>query len=418
MTVDVHASASRDAQYPDFPVSEYHARFRRLRAAMERQNLDAVVISNRTNHRYFSGFCAEVYETQHYYFFALLACDEAIEPVFLCTDFFETAQTTWIPELRYWAWPKNMYMSKESPGVSLLAEVIAERGLAEARIGMELSNDMHAHIGVDHVLQLRERLPHVRWADASDAIMDVRAIKSPAEIERLRKASAITAHAVRHGFESIRPGMTEVELTQAMAGRCHELGATDIRFMTNYAGPRRMWADAMPTYYAIQAGDLVQFDGGCLVDGYWCDFKRMCSVGKPSPNDLRDYEIAREGIEESTASLRAGVTPREVVQAAFDVNRKHGYDGFVDWCHAAGYEAIGHGLGLDIHERPGLAFHNEEPLVANMVLSIEPFVTLDGIYPWKDAVGKFGLEDCVLITDDGHEILTDESIISHELFVV
>jgi Xaa-Pro aminopeptidase len=408
----------REAQYPDFPLSEYHLRYKRLRQTMERQGLDAILISNHSNHRYFSGFCAEVFALYHYYFFALLPRDKALEPTFLCTNAFPVAATTWIQEMRFWEWPKNMYMSKESPGISLLAKVLREKGLAESTIGMELSSDMHAHIGIDHVLQLRALLPEVKWTDASDAVMEVRAVKSLSEIERLRKAALISAQAVRHGFESIVPGLTEVELTQKMAAHCYELGATDIKYLINYAGPRRMWADAMPTYYKIQKGDLIQFDGGCLVDGYWCDFKRMCSVGKPKEEDQRHYDIAREGIETATAMFKAGVKPSDIVQAAFDVNRKHGYGDFVDWCHRAGWEAIGHGVGLDVHERPGLAFHNHQPLQANMVVSIEPFITLDGAYPFIEAKGKFGLEDSVLITDDGFEVLTDESIISHDLMMV
>jgi Xaa-Pro aminopeptidase len=408
----------REAAYPDFPLSEYRQRYERLRRAMERHGLEAILISNRSNHRYLSGFCAEVFALYHYYFFALLPRDEALEPTFLCTNAFPVAATTWIQETRFWEWPKNMYMSKESPGITLLAKVLREKGLAESRIGMELSSDMHAHIGVNHVLQLRELLPDVKWADASDAIMEVRAVKSPAEIERLRKAALISAKAVRYGFESVVPGMTEVELTQKMAARCYELGATDIRYLINYAGPRRMWADAMPTYYKIQKGDLIQFDGGCLADGYWCDFKRMCSLGKPKVEDQRHYDIAREGIETATAVLKAGVKPSDIVRAAFGVNRRHGYGEFVDWCHRAGWEAIGHGVGLDVHERPGLAFHNHQPLEANMVVSIEPFITLDGVYPFIQATGKFGLEDSVLVTANGFEVLTDEAIISHDLMVV
>jgi len=408
----------REAQYPDFPLSEYKQRYERLRQSMGKQGLDAILISNRSNHRYFSGFCAEVFALYHYYFFALLTRDESLGPVFLCTNAFPVSATTWIQEMRFWEWPRNMYMTKESPGITLLGKVLHEKGLEKSTIGMELSSDMHAHIGIDHVLQLRELLPQIKWVDGSDSIMEVRTVKSPAEIERLRKAAIISAKAVRYGFESIAPGMTEVELTQKMSARCHELGATDIKYLINYAGPRRMWADAMPTYYKIQKGDLIQFDGGCLVDGYWCDFKRMCSLGKPKDEDRRHYDIAREGIETATSALRPGVEPSHVVQAAFDVNRKHGYGDFVDWCHRAGWEAIGHGVGLDVHERPGLAFHNHQPLEANMVLSIEPFITLDGVYPFIQAKGKFGLEDSVLITADGFEILTSESIISHDLIVL
>ena len=125
----------REAQYPDFPLSEYQQRYKRLRQTMERHGLDAILISNRSNHRYFSGFCAEVFALYHYYFLALLPRDEALEPTFLCTNAFPVAATTWIQEMRFWEWPKNMYMSKESPGITLLAEVLREKELAESIVG-------------------------------------------------------------------------------------------------------------------------------------------------------------------------------------------------------------------------------------------------------------------------------------------
>jgi Xaa-Pro aminopeptidase len=410
---------ARTASYPDFPKKEYEQRLFRLRGEMEQRGLDAIVITNETNHRYFDGFSARVYEIYHYYYFSVICRDASIEPVFLCSHGFdEICKTSWISDIRFWDITPDFYMSKESPGVRKLADVIDDLGLGESVIGMELSNDAHAHMGVEHVLQLRELTPKARWVDSSDAIMAVRAVKSTAEIEKLRRAAEISAEAVRVGFESVRPGMTEWELSQKMASRMFEMGGTDIRYLTNYAGPRRMWADAMPSYYEIQKGDLIQFDGGCMVDGYWCDFKRMCSVGKPSDEDQRHYDIAREGIEAATAVVKAGLPASETVNVAFEVNERRGYGKFVEWCRSYGWQAIGHGLGLDVHERPGLSARNNAPLESNMVICVEPFVTLDGAYPFWEARGKFGLEDVVLVTAEGHEILTSESIVSHDLMIV
>ena len=409
----------RTAQYPDFPVQEYHERYRRLRDEMDQRGMDAILITSETNHRYFDGFSAKVFSLYHFYFFAILPRDESLGPVFMCSHGFDhICSTTWLPEIRFWDISPDFYMTKTSGGLATIADVIKEKGLAESTIGLEMSNDMHAHLGLEHFEELRNLSPGVNWVDSSDAIMEVRAVKSEVEIEKLRTAAQITAQAVKHGFESLSPGMTEWQLTQKMLERMFELGATDVRYITNYAGPRRMWADAMPSYYQIQKGDLVQFDGGCMVDGYWCDFKRMASVGKPNDSDQRHYDIAREGIEQANAVVKAGVKASDVVRAAFDVNRKHGCAEFVDWCHAYGWQAIGHGLGLDIHERPGLAASSQRPLEANMVVCVEPFVTLDGDHPFWTAKGKFGLEDVLHVTEEGHEILTSESIISHDLFIV
>ena len=408
----------RTALYSDFPVDEYKQRYQRLRREMERRGMDAVLISNETNHRYFTGFTARVFSLYHYYFFALLPRDESLQPIFLCARGFDSiCQTIWLPEIRFWDISPDFYMTKTSGGLGLIGKVIEEMGLAESAIGLEMSNDMHAHLGLEHFAELRDRTPGVSWVDSSDAIMEVRAVKSPAEIEKLRKAAQISAQAVKDGFESLVEGMTEWELTQKMTARLFELGATDVRFVTNYAGPRRMWADAMPTHYKIQKGDLIQFDGGCMVDGYWCDFKRMACMGEPSEADQHFYDIAREGHEQACAVVRAGARVCDVVEAAFDVNRKRGCGDFVDWCHSYGWQAIGHGLGLDVHERPGLAATSQRPLEANMVICVEPFVTLNGVSPFWEAEGKFGLEDVVLVTEDGHEVLTSESIVSHDLFV-
>lgn len=407
-----------DAEYPEFDKPEYLERYRRLRLAMADDGLDAIVVTNELNNRYFAGFLGKVFALDNYYFFTFLPRDEFLEPTFLCAKGFPISATSWIADKRFWNWPEDLYANKQSPGVPALAEVIHEKGLAKGMIGIEMANDMHPHMGVAHIQELYDAVPGVSFVDGSDAIMRVRSVKSAGEVERLRRAAQVSAQGVRFGFESLRPGMTEMKLTQIMSARMLELGATDIRFLVNYAGPRGMWADAMPSYYEIQKGDLVQFDGGCIVDGYCCDFKRMCSLGPPSAKDQEYYDIAREAIEASTELLRAGTLPTDVVKAAFDVNRKHGYGDFVDWCHRGGWEAIGHGVGLDLHERPGLAMHNHEPLEANMVVSIEPFITLDGVFPFWDAKGKFGLEDSVLITEDGHEVLTRESIISHDLMVV
>ena len=408
----------RTAQFADFPVQEYQGRYQRLRDEMDRCGLDAVLITSESNHRYFASFTAKVFSLYHFYFFTLLPRDESLVPTFMCAHGFDhIATTTWLPEIRFWDISPDFYMTKSSGGLQMIANVLKEKGLSESAIGLEMSNDMHAHLGVDHFQQLKELTPGVTWQDSSDAIMEVRAIKSIGEIEKLRKASRISIQAVREGFESLVEGMTEWELTQRMTSRMFQLGATDVRYITNYAGPRRMWADAMPTHYKIAKGDLVQFDGGCMVDGYWCDFKRMASIGKPNEKDQRYYDIAREGVERATETVRAGAKASDVVKAAFNVNREHGCGEFVDWCNAYGWQAVGHGLGLDIHERPGLAARSDRPLEANMVVCVEPFVTLDGVFPFWNAAGKFGLEDVVLVQPDGYEILTDKSILSHDLFL-
>ena len=116
--------------------------------------------------------------------------------------------------------------------------------------------------------------------------------------------------------------------------------------------------------------------------------------------------------------MKPGVPFNAPLQAAFAVNNGAGFHAFSQWCLESGWSAIGHGLGLDVHEQPGLSATNTAVLQENMVLSVEPFITLNGVYPFWEANEKFGLEDVVLITEDGTEILTSEERITHDLWVV
>ncbi len=218
-----------EAEYAEFDKSEYQERYRQLRLEMEEEGLDAILVTNELNNRYFAGFLGKVFALDHYYFFTLLPRDESLEPTFLCANGFSVAATSWIDDRRCWDWPENFYASKESPGVAAVANLIREKGLSQATIGVELANDMHPHIGISHVQELYQSVPDVSFVDGSDAIMKVRAIKSAGEVERLRRAARISAKGVRFGFESLHSGMTEMRLTQIMSAHMLEMGATDIR---------------------------------------------------------------------------------------------------------------------------------------------------------------------------------------------
>ena len=115
--------------------------------------------------------------------------------------------------------------------------------------------------------------------------------------------------------------------------------------------------------------------------------------------------------------MKAGVPFNAPLHAAFEVNNQAGFSEFSEWCLNSGWSAIGHCLGLDIHESPGLSATNAALLKENMVLSVEPYITLDGVFPFWEAAEKFGLEDVVRVTKDGVEIFTDEESFTHELWV-
>jgi Xaa-Pro aminopeptidase len=408
----------KEAMFADFLREEYESRWRRSRQAMRDAGIDALLLTNQENLRYFAGFHEGAWCCKHFYFFMLLPADESLAPsLILANGFQNLSKASWVEEVHYWKWPKAFYMSHETNAVPLIAGVLEDKGLSGGVIGMELGANMHLGIGAGHFDQLRQALSKARVTDATDTIWQIRSVKSAGEIDRLRKAAAMSAVGVKAGFEQLRPGVTEREIARIMRAAMHEQGGTESGLLCVYAGPRLMWADSVPSDYAMQRGDVVQFDGGCLYEGYWADFKRMACIGKPRPDQRKYFDLAREGLEAALEVMKPGAASGEVFDAAFAVNDRAGYGDFSRWCLENGWSAIGHSIGLNIHEHPGLSLGNCQRLEPNMAFAVEPFITAEGKYPFWDAREKYGLEDNVVVTETGIEVLTSEELITHDLWI-
>ena len=407
----------KELQFPDFPRDEYVERLARTQQMLQERQIDALFLTQRANLRYFAGLRDGTWDAYHFYYFVIMPAQG--EPVMLVANGFQNLmKQCWIEDIRYWSWTPEFYAAKETNSVKLVLDVLREKRLHDGVIGMELGPDMHMHIGRAHVDELITGLPQARIVDASDTVWSVRSVKSEREIARIREAARISMKGVKAGFEALRPGMTEKDVMRVVTSVMGAEGASELRFNALYAGRRAMWADGMPTDNVIQPGDLVQFDGGCVYEGYWCDFKRMAAVGEPRPDQRRFYDLAKEGLFAALGVMKAGVSFDAPLRAAFEVNNHAGFSDFTDWCLASGWAAIGHCLGLDVHESPALSATNTALLQENMVLSVEPYITLGGFTPFWDAPEKFGLEDVVRVTQDGVEVFTDEESFTHELWVV
>jgi len=406
----------KDLWFPDFPPDEYTTRFARTQATLKEHNIDALFLTQRSNLRYFAGLRDGTWDAYHFYYFVILPAEGS--PALLVANGFQNLmKQCWIEDVRYWPWTRAFYTAKESNSVKLVLDILKEKRLDTGVIGMEIGSDMHMHLGREHADAIIAGLPRANIVDAGDVVWELRSVKSEREIERIRRATQISMKGVKAGFEVLKPGMTEKVVMNIMTTAMCAAGASELRFNALYAGPRAMWADGMPTDYVIQSGDLVQFDGGCVYEGYWCDFKRMASVGEPRPDQRRFYDLAKEGLFAAMDVMKAGAPFNAPLHAAFEVNNQAGFSAFSEWCLNSGWSAIGHNLGLDIHESPGLSATNTAPLKENMVLSVEPYITLDGVFPFWEAAEKFGLEDVVRVTKDGVEIFTDEESFTHELWV-
>lgn len=275
---------------------------------------------------------------------------------------------------------RRLSYGPESDGIPELATV-----LDGARIvGVE---EEHLVYGRSRALQERgfELVP------AGTAVMDLRARKDEAEIERIRTACELVQEGLRRAFGWLAPGVTEHALNARVESWLREEGATDahplILFGASAANPH-----AGPSARELRAGDVVCADLSACLDGYWGDLTRCATVGAPSEWARRAWEVVLEAQRAAIAAAQPGASGREVDLAQRRIVESAGELG--ECLHGAG-----HAIGLSIHEPPFLVPRAHEPLPQGAVLTIEP-----GIY--RPGIGGIRLEDDVVVRPDGPEVLS------------
>ncbi len=222
----------------------------------------------------------------------------------------------------------------------------------------------------------------------------LRQVKSPAEIELLKKAIAITDQTFTHLCQWIQPGMTEKEVAWEISRKMLELGADGNSFGSIVAsGPNGSMPHAIPGERGIGRGELITIDMGARYKGYCADMTRTICLGEPAEPRMREvYETVLRAMKNCEQKLRAGMTGIEGDALTRDVLKEAGLDEY--YVHSTG-----HGVGLQVHEGPNLSKRAEGILPAGSVVTVEPGVYIPG---WTGT----RVEDCVLVKEDGVEVLT------------
>lgn len=226
--------------------------------------------------------------------------------------------------------------------------------------------------------------------ETEDLIEKQRMIKDEEEIESIRNACNITDNCFSYILNYIKVGMTEKEIARKI-DEYYEKNAEGKSFDTIVAsGENSSKPHAVPTERRIQKTDIITIDMGCKVNGYCSDMTRTIFVGNIPEKVKEVYDLVLKNQEQVLKDMKEGTNTKQISKMVDNDFRLHDYD-FV--------HALGHGVGLDIHEAPILSCNSESTLKENMVVTDEP-----GIY----LIGKFGIriEDTVLITKNGCETLT------------
>lgn len=249
----------------------------------------------------------------------------------------------------------------------------------------------------DAYQRLKEGLPlGVSLVPVGRIIQERRMLKSPAEIDTIRRSVNLNSEAFARVLKRIRPGVRELDVAAEIEFQMKMLGAEKPSFETIIAaGPHSALPHSHPTAHQIGADELLLIDMGASLEGYASDMTRVIHLGPP-PKKIREmYRAVLEAQLAGIEAVREGTTAGKVDAATRNVLKKHKLD-------KAFVHSTGHGLGLEIHEPPRLGKKDKTRLQAGMAITIEPGAYIEGL-------AGIRIEDTVLVTKNGCEVLTPTS---------
>lgn len=374
-----------------FSMHEFEQRVKRTRIAMTRHQLDAIVVTSEANIEYLSGF-----ETQFawntpsrpwYFLVPRTSAPVAIIPEIGATNWLSTS---WCRDIVTWPSPRP-----EDEGISLLVQHLSDLQKSFGRVGFEIGPESRLGMPVGDLLKLRSAIG-LEVADCTLLMAELRAVKSPAEIDRIRHVCGIAGRAFDELPGLVSLGDSEKEICRKFAARLLLNGADKAPYTSIATGQGGYESIIMgPTDRRVERGDILILDTGAKCGGYYCDFDRNYSFGRPADDVRRIYDVLWRATEAGIAAARPGNTAAEVFAAQAAVLSAAGID-------IGNVGRFGHGLGKLITEFPSHAPNDHTILKPGMVLTIEP----SAMY---GAGMIMAHEEDIVITDGAAELLTERA---------
>ena len=377
-----------------FSIKEMQRRVSHLQEVMDQSSMDCAIATSVHTSFYYTGF----WFGYPYGRYAAAIIPKRGEPILIAPNMeSRRAQAfSWVKDVR-------AYSDEQSTTVQLMSktrEVLDELGLSSGKIGME--EDV-----IPHGLYqgLRETLPLASFEDISTAMMKQRLVKSQEEIALVRKGAEICKVAVLAGEKIITEGATELDVAMAVelaAAKEHAKIFPDIEFASGQArcksGYRSLHGHTPASGKKLKKGEVIQFGTNHLTLGYLHTLARQRTIGQVPDEIKKRFNVRLEAALTAIDAIRPGVLCSEIDQIVYRVFEKAGY---VDY---KGF-GTGHSFGLfgpfwGREELGELRIYNHTPIQEGMILSMEPSLYFPG-------VGGLNTVDMVLVTKDGHEVLTE-----------
>jgi Xaa-Pro aminopeptidase len=351
-------------------------------SAMKGAGLDAVLSISPENFAYVTGFLSPTAPIMRWrHAMALVTADGAVALVVVDMEA-NTIRSRSPQGTEIAVWREFKF-----DAMQVLADLLRKHGLARGRIGTELD-----YLPAADLAELQKLLPEAQFPAAQAMLARLRQIKTPSEIDILRRLSRIADKAITDAYHSVKAGASEMDIAAAMTRGIYEQGAEYFKLMIVATGERSVFPNVGPTSRILNRGDVCRVEIFPIIGGYHAGVCRTAAVGAPPPHAERIWA----NLTACKYLLLDAIKPGASSRAIYDL-----YLSKLKELDLPPISFIGHGIGLHLHEDPYLGPTEDQPLEAGMVLGIEPLVYETGY--------GFGMQnkDMVLVTERGCELLSD-----------
>ena len=362
----------------------------RLRDELERQELDAAVAVSPENFGWVAGFVVPsqpIMRWRH----AMAVVGRGGEAAYVCVDMEETTVTGQAGDVRVRPWGEF----SDDPMAVLAHELT---GFGFARIGIELD-----YLPAADFARLRAAIPDAEFVAIDAALERMRRIKTPDEIALLRRLSRISDQAIGDAFAAVSPGDTEMDLGAALTRGVYAGGAEQFRLMIVATGERSELPNVGPTERVLRSGDVCRVEIFSMIGGYHAGVCRTAVVSEPPAHAERIWSNLVGCKHMLLDKIRPGAVARDIYAAFLAEFGKLGLPPIA---------FVGHGIGLNLHEAPYLAAHDETVLQPGMVMGFEPLV-----YRTGHGYGM-QLKDMVAVSETGGAELLSDATDNDRLIVI
>ncbi len=381
----------------------------RPRRLAEEHDIDALIASSPENIYYLTGFCSftgvvGVYSGGFHAVFPMEGSKDPalIYPLYNMLDRLSTAHP-WLMDRRphgsYFFYEEDLQTviggETSKTSIDALTEYMRERDLTKGCIGIEMS-----YVPVDIYEDLKKALPDATFKDSSQIFLELRSVKSEDEVKKIRRSTEVTQRALQAVFDAAHEGVSEKELdTVYMESLAKEEGI-NWNTRTISVGVNAGKAAHIPTNYKLKKHDLLKFDGGvyyhglsgAIYQGYCSDIARTAVLGEPTEKQNRIYSTLLEIEQKTIEKVKPGVKASDIYHFAVKEARRAGYPTY-------DRHYIGHGIGIELTERPMITKGNDQILEAGNVICIEIPLVIVGY-------GGFTVEDTIVVREEGPEYIS------------